>query len=113
VPDPGVLVGCATRVGPTAAEPEAALLGPYPEKYEQIVRLWIEDDFRRVTRIDSLRVSAPLPGFSDGPLRPKTYGWWSRVNLRARDRLGAPTGTLTYDILIRDGQVIAWRKQAF
>jgi hypothetical protein len=87
-----LLAACATRVGPTAAEPDPDLLGPYPEKYEQIVRLWIEDSFRRVTRIDSLRVSRPLPGFSDGLVRPKIYGWWSRVNLRARDRIGAPTG---------------------
>jgi hypothetical protein len=66
-------------------------------------------DVRRGSQaIEGVRVPRPKPGFEKPPLlsaRSTRYGWWTRVTVRATDRIGAPTGTLAYAALIRAASV--------
>jgi hypothetical protein len=104
--------GCVSTIGPTVRDPGE--LGPFPREYEYVVRVWIEGRFRNYSRIERLDVSRPQPGLARAPilsLRRDRYGWWSRVRFHATDRIGAPTGTIHYHVLIRDGEVVAHQKQ--
>jgi hypothetical protein len=107
-----LLVGCISRIGPTASVPPDHL-GPFPAHYEQIVRVWIEENFRGISRVDALSVSEPRAGFSDSLLRRKRYGWWTQAVFRSTDRIGMPKGTMSYSLLIRDGRVIDHQKLFF
>jgi hypothetical protein len=109
-------LGCVTNIGPDISDDPDRDPGPFPERYESIVRRWIQDEFRRLSQVERLSVARPQRGFARPPLlglRGTRYGWWSRVTFRARDRLGAPTGSLAYSVLIRDGEVIAHQKLVF
>jgi hypothetical protein len=97
-------------IGSTISERDPSELGPYPDEYREIVRLWIEDNLRGITEIDSLHVSEPSPGFADSVLMPRRYGWWTRVAFYARDGLGLSKGRISYALLIRSAKVIAQQK---
>jgi hypothetical protein len=104
--------GCVSTIGPTVRDPGE--LGPFPDEYEYVVRLWIEGRFRNYSSIARLNVSRPQPGLARPPilsLRSDEYGWWSRVTFHATDRIGAPTGAIHYRVLIRDNEVVARQKQ--
>jgi hypothetical protein len=103
---------CVSSIGPTVRDPGE--LGPFPEEYERVVRLWIEGRFRNYTSITRLDVSRPQPGLARAPLlslASDRYGWWSQVAFQATDRIGAPTGAIRYRVLIRDNEVVAQQKQ--
>jgi len=109
-------LGCITNIGPGISDDPDRDAGPYPDRYESIVRRWIQDEFRLYSQVERLNVARPQEGFARRPLlslRGTRYGWWSRVTFRARDRLGAPTGTIAYSVLIREGEVIAHQKLVF
>ena len=109
-------LGCVTNIGPEISDAPDRDPGPFPDRYESIVRRWIQDEFRFVSQVERLNVARPQRGMARPPLlslRGTRYGWWSRVTFRGRDRLGAPTGTRSYSVLIRDDQVIAHQKLVF
>jgi len=110
------LAGCISTIGPQVSGVSPIDPGPFPDTYEQVVGRWIQDRFRFYSQIDGLRISRPEPGLERPPLlslRGTRYGWWTQVVFRAQDRLGAPTGRISYALLIRDGEVVAHQKQAF
>jgi hypothetical protein len=106
-----LLLSACTAIGPTISEREASELGPYPDDYRMIVRRWIEDSLVGITAVESIHISEPEPGFADSLLSKRRYGWWTRTRFKARDRIGMPTGTIAYALLIRNGEVIARQKQ--
>ena len=106
-----LLSGCIQNIGPSLSERSPEELGAYPKDYRAIVERWIDDNLVNISTIESLRVSPPTPGFSDGPLRSRRYGWWSRVDIRARDRLGMLKGRMVYALLIYEGRVVSSQKR--
>lgn len=111
-----LLSGCVSAVGPQLEGATGSDPGPFPDAYEQIVRSWIQQKFRTYAQIEGVRVARPKPGFVKPPLlsvRSTRYGWWTRVSFRATDRIGAPTGTLAYSVLIREDAVVAYQKLVF
>jgi hypothetical protein len=110
------LGACLSTIGPQIEGAQGVDPGPFPDAYEQIVRSWIQQKFRTYAQVDGVRVPRPKPGFEKPPLlspRSTRYGWWTRVTFRATDRIGAPTGTIAYAVLIRDDVVVAHQKLAF
>jgi hypothetical protein len=109
-------LGCVTNIGPGLSDDPDRDPGPFPDRYESIVRRWIQDEFRRISQVERLNVARPQQGIARPPLlslRGTRYGWWSRVTFRARDGVGAPTGTIAYSVLIREGEIIAHQKLVF
>jgi hypothetical protein len=110
------LGACVSTIGPQLEGAAGADPGPFPDAYEQIVRTWIQQKFRTYAQVEAVRVPRPKPGFEKPPLlsmRATRYGWWTRVTFRATDRLGAPTGTIAYAVLIRHDAVVAHQKLVF
>lgn len=89
---------------------EAAVTGPYPENYEEIVRNWILEDNFRVVSIDSMEVSKPVAGVSKRLVLSNVQGWRCEVAFWGRDRIGTSTGKMDYTVLIRDGEVASSQK---
>jgi hypothetical protein len=105
------LLSACTAIGPTIAEREARELGPYPDDYRTIVGRWIEDSLIGITEVESIFIMEQEPGFADSLLGRRRYGWWTRTRFKARDRIGMPTGSIAYALLIRNGEVIASQKR--
>jgi hypothetical protein len=106
------LGGCIQTIGPTFVEEPGMEPGPFPHGYKQIVMAWIQDEFRFYSQVQSVRVVRPAPGRARTPisLRRTRYGWWTRLDFRALDRLGASTGVISYNLLIREGRVVSHQK---
>lgn len=102
--------GCTTIAVDLAGSGEE-LTGPFPHDYREIVQRWIDSDFYDVSTITSLQVSTPIAGHSNRwPSRTRIYGWYAKVNFKARDSVGASKGKLAYSVLIREGEVVSSRK---
>jgi hypothetical protein len=102
--------GCTTIAIDLASAGED-LTGPFPHDYREIVQRWIDSDFYDLSTITSLRVSTPTAGHSNRwPKKARIYGWYAKVNFKARDSVGASKGKLAYSVLIREGEVVSSRK---
>jgi hypothetical protein len=102
--------GCTTIAVDLAGSGEE-LTGPFPHDYREIVQRWIDSDFYDVSTVTSLQVSTPIPGHSNRwPGKTRIYGWYAKVNFKARDSVGASKGKLAYSVLIREGAVVSSRK---
>lgn len=102
--------GCTT-VAVDLADSGEELTGPFPDDYRKIVQRWIDSDFHDISTITNLRVTTPIAGHSSRwPGNNRRYGWYSKVNFKARDSIGASKGKLAYSVLIKEGAVISSRK---
>jgi hypothetical protein len=102
--------GCVTVAVDLAGSGED-VTGPFPGDYRQIVQRWIDSDFYDLSTITNLRVTTPIAGHSSRwPGKKRLYGWYSRVNFKGRDSVGASKGKLAYSVLIREGAVISSKK---
>lgn len=96
---------------PTGAAVTAEEAGPFPEDYETIVRRWAVRELSRLSSIDEVSVPRPTPGFWErkGLGADTVTGWVTRADISGRDRAGLATGRVTYQLLIRDGEVVESR----
>jgi hypothetical protein len=94
---------------PSPQQNAAADHGPYPSNYRAIVNDWIKHTFADPYSIRDLTITKPAKGWRSGsPLfgeKSVNYGWEVLVTCNAKNQLGAYTGLLTYDLIIRDGKV--------
>ena len=97
----GELAGQAQQGSPA----DAALYGPYPANYKEIVMKWLNDQL----------IDAPSARIEwEGDPRPvdlgkngqHLYGYLVQFRVNARNRFGTYTGMQKHTALIHDGQVI-------
>ncbi len=102
--------GCAT-ISPDLGDQPPELTGAFPEDYLDIVKRWIDSDFRDISTVTNLQVSTPIAGHSQRLLsRKRHYGWYAKVTFKARDSVGASKGRMAYSVLLRDGAIVSSRK---
>jgi hypothetical protein len=85
--------------------PDAALCGPYPKIYKEIVWNWMQSS---LVDADSARIEwggDPKPA-DLGKEGQHLYGWLVNFKVNARNRFGTYTGKQDHAALIRNGQVI-------
>ena len=85
--------------------PDAALYGPYPTNYKEIVMKWLND---QLVDAGSARVEwSGDPQPTDlGKNGQHLYGYLVKFKVNARNRFGAYTGMQQHGALIRDGEVV-------
>ncbi len=85
--------------------PDAALCGPYPKNYKEIVWNWMQGV---LLDADSAKIEwqkDPKPA-DLGANGEHLYGWLVEFRVNSRNRFGAYTGKQSHGALIRDNKVI-------
>ena len=85
--------------------PDAALYGPYPTNYKEVVMKWLND---QLIDADSARIEwqgDPQPA-DVGKNGQHLYGYLVKFKVNARNRFGAYTGLQQHGVLIRNGEVV-------
>jgi hypothetical protein len=85
--------------------PDAALYGPYPASYKEIVMKWLND---QLVDAGSARIEwqgDPQPA-DLGKNGQHLYGYLVKFKVNARNRFGAYTGMQQHGALIRNGEVV-------
>ena len=84
---------------------DAALYGPYPTNYKEIVMRWLDTQLidSGSARIDWSGEPKPANvGTEDKPV----YGYLVNFKVNARNRFGTYTGMQSHGVLIRNGEVV-------
>jgi len=84
---------------------DAALYGPYPTNYKEIVMNWLND---QLVDAGSARIEwngDPKPA-DLGKNGQHLYGYLVQFKVNARNRFGAYTGMQQHGVLIKNGEVI-------
>ena len=84
---------------------DAALYGPYPANYKEIVTQWLN---KQLIDPDSARIEwsgEPKPA-DLGKDGEHLYGYLVNFTVNARNRFGGYTGKEKHAVLIRNGEVI-------
>lgn len=84
---------------------DAALCGPYPNNYQEIVTKWLETQLVDAASARIEWEGDPKP-VDLGKKGEHLYGWLVNFKVNARNRFGAYTGRQKHGALIRDGEVI-------
>lgn len=111
-----VLPGCITRISGGSASTGAvteADAGPFPENYEEITRRWVAQNVRVIATMREFSATRPIPGAADQGILfgvGEVKGWQTMVDAEGLDAIGMTTGHITYNLLLRDGQVVAQQK---
>ena len=97
----GELAGQAQQGSPA----DAALYGPYPTNYQEIVMKWLNDQLVDApsVRIEWQGEPKPADLGKDGQ---HLYGYLVEFRVNARNRFGSYTGMQQHGVLIRNGEVI-------
>lgn len=96
---------CACGVLAQSPAPEAALCGPFPKHYKEVVWNWMQT---MLIDADSAKIEwqgEPRPA-DLGAGGQHLYGWLVEFRVNSRNRFGAYTGMQSHGALIRDDQVI-------
>jgi len=106
----GLVVGCV-NVKALQGKGNIERCGPYPEDYREVVRSWADTYFTNLNGISGMTITRPIPGIKSGWRTNTVYGWWTRVKVRGYDQIGMPTGSMQYNVLIRNRAVVYSQKQ--
>ena len=84
---------------------DAALYGPYPANYKEIVMKWLNE---QLVDAASARIDwTSEPKLADlGKNGEHLYGYLVTFNANARNRFGTYTGKQQHGVLIKNGEVI-------
>lgn len=85
--------------------PDAALYGPYPVDYKQVVTKWLQTQLLDPASARIEWKEEPKPA-DLGKKGEHLYGYLVTFTVNARNRFGAYTGKQEHGALIRDGAVI-------
>jgi hypothetical protein len=97
----GGLAGLAQQASPA----DAALYGPYPSNYKDIVMKWLNE---RLVDVASARIEwqgDPQPA-DLGKNGEHLYGYLVQFRVNARNQFGSYTGSQQHGALIKNGEVI-------
>lgn len=95
-------VACLRAENPA---PDAALCGPMPKLYKEIVWNWLEQQLTDANSAKIEWVGEPAPA-DLGTGENHVYGWLVNFKINSRNRFGTYTGNQAHGALIRDGKVI-------
>ena len=99
------LVGNLFGQGKQPSPADAALYGPYPANYKEIIMKWLDD---QLLDSGSARIEwngDPKPA-DLGQNGQHLYGYLVKFKVNARNRFGAYTGLQQHGVLIRNGEVV-------
>lgn len=97
------LLGCATT--PTQKEFETADYGPYPEKYEQIIKAFYSEKLFDPYSA-AYNFSSPVKGW-DRVKGKDVFGWTACAKINAKNRMGGYVGVRPFFFLIKNDQIIS------
>jgi hypothetical protein len=89
----------------TTPIPDAALYGPYPANYKEIIMKWLDDQLVDAGSARMEWQGDPQPA-DLGKNGDHLYGYLVKFKVNARNRFGSYTGMQQHGALIRNGEVV-------